>query len=436
VLCQSNSYFCLVSTLSIEKFIADKISGGDKDKSNISKPIVKIAILGIVLGVAVMLLTISIVTGFKKEITNKITGLTTHIAIGNVILNPGTEPLPVNISADSLKLLKSNALIKNIQSTATKNGIIKTENENEGIVLKGIERDYDFTFLKNNLIEGRLPEFNDSTASKDILVSQTLADKLELKLNQKMQLYFIVQREVYDSVSKETFVKSENRSRKLEICGIFKSDFADFDNNLTFVDLTQIQKLNYWNENMVGNYEIRLHDFENLELAKTNIEDFLGYNYSVYTIKEIYANIFIWLDKLDINGVIVVVLMIMVAVINMITALLILILERTNMVGLVKALGMNNANVRKIFFYISLKLIGKGLLWGNVLGIGFCYLQYYFKIIKLDAATYYVDFVAVDINWLYIAALNVGTFVVCVLMLFLPSLIITKLTPIKTLRFD
>lgn len=422
--------------MSVEKLIADKISGSDKNKGNISKPIVKIGIIGIVLGVSVMLLTISIVLGFKKAITDKMTGLTTHITISNINVNPSNEPEPISINADTLEFLKKINGFKDIQVTAFKNGILKTNTENEGILLKGVDKDYDFDFLKQHLLEGRLPLFNDSSASRDILISESLATKLDLKLNEKLLIYFISQHEIFDSTAGENIIKYEQRSRKLTICGIFKTSFSDFDNNLTFVDLKQIRLLNYWTPDQAGYYEIKIENFEKLEETKEEIQDLVGYNYTVSTIKELYSNIFVWLDKLDINGIIIIVLMILVAVINMITALLILILERTNMVGLVKALGMNNASVRKIFMFISIKLIGKGLLWGNIIGIGLCYLQKHFKLIKLDSDTYYVDYVAIDINWMYFLILNAGTFVICVLMLFLPTILISKLTPIKTLRFD
>lgn len=433
---QRNVYFCFLDALSIEKYIAERITGAVKDKANISKPIVKIAITGIVLGVAVMLLTISVVGGFKKEITKKITGLTTHIAISGITSAQGNEQDPIRISKDTLKALKEYGEIKKIHRSAFKNAILKTDNENEGILLKGVDKDYDFDFIKKHLLEGTCIEFNDSAASKDILISQLLADKLDLHLNDKMQLYFIVKHEVTDSASNETYVKTEQRSRKLRICGIFKTDFADFDNNLTFVDLKQIQKLNYWDEETAGSYEVFVNDFAKVDEVKMKLEELLGFQYGVRSVKEIYSNIFIWLDKLDINGIIVIVLMIAVAVINMITALLILILERANMIGLVKSLGMNNVSVRKIFFHVSMNLIGRGLLWGNVLGIGLCYIQYYFEIMKLDSVTYYVDHVAIDINWMYFLILNIGTFIVCTVMLFLPTLILTKLTPIKTLRFS
>jgi len=429
-------YFCYSEALNIEKYIAERITGAVKDKANISKPIVKIAVTGIVLGVAVMLLTISVVNGFKKEITKKITGLTTHIAVSGISLSQGNEQNPISLRSDTLKSLKSFKGIKKVQRSAFKNAILKTENENEGVLLKGVDKEYDFDFLKKHLLEGECLSFNDSAASKDIMISKLLADKLDLKLNDKMQLYFIVKHEVTDSATQETFIKTEQRSRKLRICGIFRTDFADFDNNLTFVDLKQIQKLNYWNEETTGSYEVFVDDFTKLDEYKIQLEELLGYQYSVRSVKDIYSNIFIWLDKLDINGIIVIVLMIAVAVINMITALLILILERANMIGLVKSLGMNNVSVRKIFFYVSMNLIGRGLLWGNILGIGICYLQYYFEIMKLDSTTYYVDHVAIDINWMYFLILNAGTFVVCTVMLFLPTLILTKLTPIKTLRFN
>jgi len=422
--------------LSIEKLIADRISNSRQNKDSISKPIVKIGIIGITVGVSVMLLTVSIVLGFKKEIVNKITGLTTHIVVSSINRNSSNELEPLVIQDDTLKLLKKLPFLKHIQKTAFKNGLLKTDTENEGILLKGVDKDYDFSFIKKHLTEGRLPEYRDEEASKEILISEVLARRMDLKLDTKIMVYFISQREVYDSLIEETVTKSEQRSRKFTICGIFKTNFADFDDKLSMVDLRQIQRISNWDSTKVGSYEIEIKDFSKVEEAQEELEELLGYNYDISNVKQIYSNIFVWLDKLDINGVIVVVLMILVATINMITALLILILERTNMVGLVKALGMNNANVRKIFLLISMRLIGKGMLWGNIIGIGLCLIQYYFKIAKLDSETYYVDAVAIEINWYYFLLLNIGTFVTCALMLLLPTLIITKLTPIKTLKFD
>lgn len=422
--------------MNVEKYIANRITNSDGAQSNISKPIVKIGILGIILGLSVMLLTISIVLGFKKEITKKVTGLSADISIGNINYGSNGEQMPIKISKDSLEDFKRLPGIKHIQPIAMKSGIVKTKTENEGIIIKGVDENYDFEFLKGYLQSGRLPQVNSGESTKDILISENLASKLDLKLNGKFLVYFVVQREIYDSVEKTMFTKFEPRSRDFKICGIYKTSFSDFDNSLTFADLRQIQRLNYWEENMVGNYEVKVKDFNNLQASLDELNGSLGLNYQLLSVKDQFSNIFIWLDKLDINGVIIIVLMVLVAVINMITALLILILERTNMVGMLKSLGMSNVNVRKIFFYVSVKLLSRGLLWGNVFGIGFCLIQYYFGVVKLDSNTYYVDQVAIELNWLFYLLLNIGTVLVCMLMLFLPTLIITKITPIKTLRFD
>lgn len=422
--------------MSVEKLIANRITDSKQNKGNISKPIVKIGIIGITLGVSVMLLTVSIVLGFKREIVNKITGLTTHIVVSSINRNASNEPEPITIRQDTLDMIKKLPFVKHVQVTAFKNGLLKTDEENEGILLKGVTTDYDFSFIQKHLLEGRLPEFKGEEATKDILVSKVLAKKMSLKLNDKITVYFISQHQVYDSLLQETVTKSEQRSRKLVICGIFKTDFADFDEQLSIVDIRHIRKINYWDSTMVGNYEIDVLDLNKLEEDQEKLEELLGYDYNIANVREIYSNIFLWLEKLDINGIIVIVLMIIVATFNMITALLILILERANMVGLVKALGMTNVNVRKIFLFISIKLIGRGMIWGNVIGISLCLIQYYFKIAKLDSETYYVDSVAIEMNWPYILLLNAGTFITCSLMLFLPTLILTKITPIKTLKFD
>jgi lipoprotein-releasing system permease protein len=383
-----------------------------------------------------MLLTVSIVLGFKQEIIRKITGLTCHISISSINRNASNEQEPVKISADTLTSIRKLPFVKHIQATALKHGLLKTDTENEGILLKGVGKEYDFEFLKKHLISGDLPDVNGSEPGKDILVSEALTRKLNIHLNDKLQLYFIAQHEVYDSTAKSYVIKSEQRSRKLRVCGIFKTDFADFDEKLSIVDLRQIQKLNYWDPTIAGSYEILVTNFQKTEEDVEQIGELLGYNYSINSVQENYANIFTWLEKLDINGVIVVVLMVIVATINMITALLILILERAQMIGLIKALGMGNASVRRIFVIVSLRLTGKGMLLGNIIGIGLCLLQFYFRFAKLDGDTYYVDYVVVELNGWYILLLNLGTFAVCSLMLLLPTLILAKITPIRTLKFD
>lgn len=383
-----------------------------------------------------MLLTISIVLGFKKEITKKVTGLAADVSVTNISYGSNGEQTPIKISKDSLELIRKIPNVKHIQGTAHKNGIVKTKTENEGVMIKGIDANYDLAFIKKNLMSGRLPDLNAQGISNDILISENLATRLNLKADDKFLVYFVVQHDVYDSIERTNYTKFEQRSRNFKICGVYKTSFSDFDNDLTFADVRHIQKLNYWEPDVFGSYEIKVKDFEELDNTMFDINDNISLNCQAISVKDSFSNIFIWLDKLDINGVIVIVLMIVVAVINMITALLILILERTNMVGMVKALGMNNVDVRRIFFYISVKLLGRGMIWGNIVGIGLCLLQYYFGWAKLDSTTYYVDKVIIDLNWLWYVILNIGTAGTCLTMLILPTLIITKITPIKTLRFD
>ncbi|MGZ3883304.1 MAG: ABC transporter permease [Bacteroidia bacterium] len=422
--------------MNLERYIADRITTAGSSNA-ISRPIVKIGIIGIALGISVMILTISIVFGFKSEIIHKITGFTSHVTIKNPNINPSDEPDPIKISADSLRMLKELPFVKHIQMTALKNGIIKTKEENEGIYLKGVSADYDFSFLKKYLVQGTLPVYSDTAVGKQMLISQKLADRLDIKLGQKVLVYFITRKKITDSITGEAKYEGyEKRARDYKVCGVFNTGFSEFDSKLAYVDINQIRRLNYWQNGEAGNYELFVDDFSKLDAYTESLEDLVGYNYSVSSVKSLHSNIFSWLEMVDVNGIIIVSLMIIVAGVNMITALLILILERANMVGLVKSIGMSNASVRKIFFYVSLRLLGRGLLYGNLIGIGLVLLQLYAKPVKLDSETYYVDAVPVIFNIVYIAVLNAGIILSCLLMMFFPTLILTKLTPIKTLRFD
>ncbi|MBL7903361.1 MAG: ABC transporter permease [Bacteroidia bacterium] len=422
--------------MNIEKFIADRISGEGLHKSNISKPIVKIGIIGIATGMAVMLLTVSIVLGFKKEISSKITGLSAEVVVKSAGTSSGNEPNPLLIEDSVLTAIKNLPYVKRVQKVGFKNGIIKTKTENEGIVLKGVDGDFDFSFLEKNLQTGVIPDYGGQEVSNAVFISRSLADKLALDTGAKLLVYFIVQKTTYDSLLDQEYTAFEKRARTFKICGIFKTDFSDFDESLAIIDLRQIQKLNYWSRGEGSAYEIKTTGLENAEQQVETIQEICGYSCSVEGIRDIYYTIFIWLDKLDINGVIIVILMILVATVNMVTALLILILERSNMVGLLKTLGMPNLRVRNLFLWISLRLTGKGLFYGNLAGIGLCLIQYYFKWVKLNPETYYVEHVAIELNWLYFLYLNLGTLVVCLLVLLLPTLVLSRLTPLKTLRLD
>lgn len=424
---------CIVS---VEKFIADRITLANKGKNNISKPIVKIGITGIALGISVMILTVAIVLGFKQEIITKITGITSHITISSSSINNSNEPSPLKLPADTLKMLKESGFVKHIQPMAVKNGIIKTKTENEGVLLKGVSKDFDFSFFKKYLSDGALPVYTDTGVSRDIFISKKLADRLNIKTGQKLLAYFLTNKKISDSLTAHGYTELEKRSRSFKVCGIFNTGFAEFDENLAIVDLKQIQKLNYWENDEVGSYELFLDNYKTLNDDVEKVQELLGYNYRILPVNETYENIFSWLEMVDVNGIIIISLMLMVAGVNMITALLILILERTNMIGLVKSMGMANFNVRKVFFFVSLKLLWKGLLIGNIIGIGVVLLQYFFHLAKLDSDTYYVEYVPVIFNVVYILLLNAGIILSCLLMMFFPTLILTRITPIKTLRFD
>lgn len=423
--------------MKLARYISSRILQNKDNHHAISRPIIKIGIIGIALGVAVMIITISVITGFQNQITNKITTFNTHLQINDYDIHQSLEPNPITLDSTTLQLVKQNELVRHIQGFATKNGILKTKQENEGVILKGVSKDYDWSTIKPYIIEGNVIELNDSLSSKDIFISKTLADKLNLKLNQKILLYFITKKKLTDTtLSQNQFITYEPRVRDFYIKGIFNTGLVDIDKNLVFVDIKQIQKLNYWDNNQVAGYEVYLHDFDNLNQAKEEINDLIGYNYLVLTVKEIQSAIFSWLDMINVNAEIIITLMVLVAAINMISALLILMLERTNLIGIIKALGANNKQVRKIFFHVSVSLLTKGLIYGNVIGVGLCLIQYYFKIATLNPVTYYIEYVPINLSLLAIILINLGTIITCLLMMFLPTLILNKITPIKAIRFS
>lgn len=423
--------------MNFSRYIASRILNKGQKKNNISSPIVKIGITGIALGVAVMIITMSVVTGFQQQIIQKITTFTSHLQINDYDPNQSLEPNPITFSEDLLSKIKTTNNVKHIQAFATKNGILKTKTENEGVVLKGVSTDYDWSYLQPYLVEGKILNINRDSISKDIFISQTLANKLNLKLNQKLLVYFMTQKKSDDTTfNGKNYINYVPRVKDFYVKGIFNTGFSDFDKNLVFVDLKQIQKLNFWKDNEVAGYEVYLKNFDLLEPSIDQLNDVVGYDYTITSVKELQSSIFSWLDMIDVNAVIIITLMVIVAAINMISALLILILERTNLVGILKALGLANGSVRKIFFHVSLQLLIKGLLIGNLIGVGFCWLQNQFKFLSLNPETYYLDSVPINFSLLHIALINLGTIITCLLMMFLPTLILNKITPIKAIRFS
>ncbi len=419
----------LENKLNTERFIAKRIISADKNSNRFSLPIVRISIMAIALGLAVMILTVAVITGFKNEIENKLIGFVSHIQITNYDANTSDEPSPIDMQQPFVQQLKKNDEIKHVQVYANKSGILKTATENEGIVLRGVGKDYDWTFIKQNLKSGNVFTINDSL-SKDIILSKYFADKLNLKLGDKVVIYFITKK------TDDITIQYIQRAKAFFIKGFYETGLEDIDKHIAIVDIRHIQKLNYWNENQIAGFEVAVNNYKNIDETVERVNEIIGPGLIAETVKERNQTIFSWLELQDINAVIIIILMIAVAGINMISALLVLILERTNMIGILKALGAKNKSVRKIFLYNAAYLIGKGLLWGNIIGLSIALLQHHFGILKLDQTAYYVSVIPININLWHVFLLNLGTMICCLLMLLLPSLLISKITPVKAIQYS
>jgi lipoprotein-releasing system permease protein len=405
--------------LNLPLFIAKRIT--INSKRTFSKLIVRIAILGIMLGLAVMILAVAIVKGFKTEIREKVRGFSGDIQIVKYDLNASFENSPFAIRPATFKLIKSYPEIAYAQPFATKPGIINTNNEVEGVVLKGVDKNYNWTYFKNILVAGKVIDFSDSIRSqRQILISNYIAKRLNLKVGDDFLMYF---------------VQEPLRKRKFIITGIFNLGVEEVDKTYVIGDLSLIQRLNNWKPDEVGGFELRVKDFSRLDTTANKVYENLDLNLKSFTVKEYYPTIFEWLSLLDVNTQVILVLMLAVAVINMISALLIMILERTNMIGILKALGSDNWSIRKIFLYNAIYLIGLGLLLGNVLGIGLGLFQTYTHFFGLDQASYYMTFVPVELELTDILLLNAGTLVICILVLLIPSLLVTRISPVKAIAF-
>ncbi|WP_256389251.1 ABC transporter permease [Mucilaginibacter sp. PPCGB 2223] len=411
-----NKNFC---RLNFASFIASRISF--RSKRTFSKLIVRIAITGIMLGLSVMILSVAIVKGFKKEVGDRIQAFAGDIRISKVDLNASFENTPFNDNDTLVKRLLADKQITKVMPFATKNGIIKAKDEIEAIIMKGVDRSYDWSFLKQRLTTGRVIDFSDTTESKqEILISQYTADRLKLKLGDKFVMYFIQQ---------------PLKKRPFKIVGIFDMGVEEVDKTFAIGDLALIRRLDDWHKNQIGGYEVRTRYFENIEQAAASANNVLPPDLKAFTITETYASIFEWLKLLDVNTQVILVLMLAVAVINMISALLIMILERTSMIGMIKAMGATNMAIQEIFMINAFYLIGLGMILGNLLGLGVCILQYQTHLFKLDQASYYMTFVPISINWLDVVLINAGTLFVCLLVLIVPSMLVTRISPVKAIRF-
>jgi lipoprotein-releasing system permease protein len=405
--------------LSFASFIARRITV--KSKRTFSKLIVRIAIVGIMLGLGVMILSLAIVRGFKQEIKNKVRGFDGDIKVIKYDTNTSAENSSFVKDDTFFNKAKNSGLITQIMPYATKPGIIKTNTEIEGVVLKGVDETYDWSFFKKNLVSGRVINYADTIeAKKEVMISEVIADRLKLKLGDKFLMYFVQQ---------------PFRKRSFKVVGIYNSGVEEIDKTYVVGDLSLIKKLNEWDDNTIGGYELRVADFDRLDDASRFVDNALPIRLKAYTIVESYPNIFEWLQLLDVNTQIILVLMTMVAVINMISALLIMILERTAMIGILKAMGAANWAIQKIFLYNAAYLVGLGLLFGNIFGLGLGYFQLSTHFFKLDPESYYMSFIPIQFNWVDVLLLNLGTMVICLLVLIVPSMLVARITPVKAIRF-
>jgi lipoprotein-releasing system permease protein len=410
--------------LKLDYFIAKRLITTKDHKSSISAPIIKIAITAIALGMIMMMVSIATGIGLQQKIRQKVSAFNGHIVIsGYNDNNSDVSTTPISKKQNFYPKFTSVDGIAHIQAVASKAGIIRTETAFEGVIYKGVGADYDTANLKEYLVAGRLPNFK-STLNEEVLISQYLVNRLGLKNNDKFVTYFMKENgEGYNL-------------RNFKIVGVYNSGFQEFDATYVIGDIRHVQRINKWKPDQVGAFEVFVNDFTQIEQKGQEVYQETSSTLDSQTIVEKYYYIFEWLKLFDVNILVILIVMIAVSTINMVVALLVLILERTQMIGILKSLGANNWSVRKIFLYNAAYLIGRGLLWGNGIGLTLLLLQKYFGIIKLNPESYYVNEAPVDINLFYLLLLNIGTVVVCLVVLLIPSYIITKITPSKSIRFE
>lgn len=420
--------------MNTEFFIAKRLFSAEENKKKLSSAVVNIAIVGIALGMVVMILSVAIVTGFKQQVGEKVTGFASHITITDYSINTSFETSPVEKHQNFYPDIEKEKGIKHIQVFALKAGIIKTKSDIQGVVLKGVGSDFDWSFFKKSMVEGTIFHVNNQTKTNRVIVSEYIARLLKLKVGDPLFMYFI---------NKNTKNNNPVKQRRFKICGIYNTGLIEFDKNFVLCDIGQVQKLNGWTKSQVSGFEININDFSQLEEMTNLVYGQTNTTYEagkkqlmVKNIKDSYSNIFDWLELSDTNAWIILTLMVLVGGFNMISGLLVIILERTHMIGILKALGARNYSIRKIFLYNAAFLVSKGILWGNLIGILFCIIQYQFEIVKLDPATYYIDAVPINLKISHLILLNIGTLLVTTAMLILPSMYISKISPVKAIRFS
>lgn len=415
--------------MNLPYFLAHRIYAQNDDKRKVSRPAIRIATIGVAIGLAVMIVSVCVVLGFKHAIRDKVIGFGSHIQVAEYNALMGGDGRAVQMDDSVMSVLSHIQGVKHVQRFAYRQGILKTDDDFLGVMFKGVGPEFDSTFIHKNMVEGSIPRFSDKASGNKLLVSKNMADKLHLKTGSRLFAYFID----YTGV----------RMRRFTISGVYQTNLTQYDNTICFTDLHAVAKLNGWPADVAGGAELTINNFEQLDdvertvIAKVNrTTDHYGNTFASKTIKEVSPQIFSWLSLLDLNVWIILAIMMCVAAVTMISGLLIIILERTQMIGLLKALGAGNATVRHTFMWFSAFIIGRGLLWGNLVGLGLVALQYVTGLVKLDPATYYVSTVPVEVNLLYIVLLNIGTLIISLFVLIAPSYLISHIHPAKTMSYE
>ena len=410
-------------------FIAKRLYSDQGDKRKVSRPAIHIAVAGVAIGLTVMIISVCVVLGFKHTIRDKVIGFGSHIQVADFMTLQQMNQYPVVMNDSMIQVIKKAPGVKHVQRFAMKEGILKTDEDFLGVGFKGVGPEWDSTFIHENMVEGSIPKFDDQASHNKILISKLMADKLRLKAGQRIFAYFIDNNCV--------------RTRRFTISGIYQTNLKKYDEVMVYADLYTVVKLNGWEENQASGAELTVNDFNQLQTTEDYIikninrtVDQYGETYSSATIKELNPQIFQWLNLMDLNVWVILGLMLAVAGVTMISGLLIIILERTSMIGVMKALGARNKTIRHTFLWFAAFIIGKGLLYGNFLAFAILLIQKYTGLVKLDAQTYYVSTVPVEFNWIYIIALNVATLLISVFILVAPSYLISHIHPAKSMRYE
>jgi lipoprotein-releasing system permease protein len=413
--------------LKTEFFIANRLIFENGSQKTVARPILRISVYGIALSLAVMIISICTITGFKGEIRRKLIGFGSHIQIINYDSNSSYETMPISRHQPFLPFIDSLPGIQHIQVFATKPGIMKSKNEIQGAVVKGIGSDFDWHFFRENLTEGESFEVNDSVPTNNVLISRYMARMLKLKPGDKFAMYFIDERP---------------RNRVFTVSGIYQTSLVEFDKQFIIADIAHVQSLNNWEKDQITGFEILIDDYDKLDAMKESVFSLAGLTFNpdgsklkVLSIRDIYPQIFDWLNLIDKNVWVLLGLMLLVSVFNMVSGLLIMILDRTAMIGILKSLGSGNSLIRNIFLYQAGYLMIKGLFWGNLLGVGLCLLQVRFKFITLNPESYFLDFVPINFNPWYIFLVNISVLIITLVILLLPSQLISRIDPAKTITY-